>query len=396
MLTSTELLSTLVGFDTTSHRSNLALIEWVGNYFAGLGIDVHLTSDDACTKANLFATVGPRDEGGVCLHGHTDVVPVDGQPWTTDPFRLAERGGLLFGRGTSDMKAWIACALAAVPEWASRDLRTPIHVALSYDEEVGCFGAPRMIETFGHSVPKPRVAIIGEPSMMAPINAHKGCLALETVITGRDAHSSLLHLGVSAATAAAEMAAELHQIAQEWMDMPGPFGMVPPGPTASVGRLQAGVACNVIAREARLLWEIRFRASDSPQTLLDDALARIQARLRACFGDRYGVLRMQTTELARIPAFSTGPGGLAERLVSAVGAQGQGRGVPYGAEAGQYAQAGVDSVICGPGSIDQAHQPDEFIAISQLQACDGFLARLGEWAAENRLAQELAPAALEG
>ena len=394
-LSSTELLSKLVAFDTTSHRSNLHLIEWVANYLADLGIDAHLTRNDAGDKANLFATIGPQDEGGVCLHGHTDVVPVEGQPWTTDPFRLTERDGLLFGRGTSDMKAWTACSLAAAPGYAKRGLRTPVHLALSYDEEVGCFGAPRMIESFGKSVPKPRVAIIGEPSMMAPITAHKGCMALETTITGRDAHSSLLHLGVSAATAAAEMAVELHGIAREWMDLPGPMGMHPSGPTINVGRLHAGVARNVIAREGQLMWEIRFRAGDNPGHLLDDVLARVQSRLRRSFGEHFGVLRVETRETARIPGFDAGHGSVAELLVQRLGALGSAQAVPYGAEAGQYAAAGIASIICGPGSIEQAHQPNEFIAASQLAACDAFLARLGEWASEVKLGSPQALQAAE-
>ena len=394
-LSSTALLSWLVAFDTTSHRSNLPLIEWVANYLADLGVPVHLTRNDAGDKANLFATIGPQDEGGVCLHGHTDVVPVEGQPWKTDPFVLTEREGLFFGRGTSDMKAWIACSLAAAPDLVKRGPRTPVHFALSYDEEVGCFGAPRMIESFGKSVPKPRIAIIGEPSMMTPIIAHKGCIALETVITGRDAHSSLLHLGVSAATAAAEMAVELHRIAGEWMDLPGPAGMVPSGPTINVGVLRAGVACNVIAREGRLLWEIRFRANDNPDHLLEDALARVQSQLRRSFGERFGVLHVETRELARIPGFDAGRGGVAELLVQHLGAHGAAQAVPYGAEAGQYAAAGIPSIICGPGSIEQAHQPNEFIAATQLAACDAFMARLGDWASEVRLSSPQALQAAE-
>jgi acetylornithine deacetylase len=392
---SIELLSTLVGFDTTSHRSNLALIHWVADYLVGHGVLPHLTRNNDGHKANLFATIGPQDEPGVCLHGHTDVVPVDGQPWESDPFRLIERDGLLFGRGTCDMKGWLACSLAAVPHLLARRLRTPIHLALSYDEEVGCLGAPGMIDTFGKDVPKPRIAIVGEPSLMAPVTAHKGVMALETHITGRDAHSSLLHLGVSAATAAAEMAVELHRIAGEWMQLSGPAGMHPSGPTINVGQIRAGVARNVIARESRVVWEIRFRANDNPDHLLDDALARVQLRLRRSFEEQFNVLQVQTLEIARIPAFDAGVGGMAELLARRLGADGPARGVPYGAEAGQYAAAGVPTVICGPGSIEQAHQPNEFIAKSQLAACDAFLARLGEWASEVRLAPEPAPAVAE-
>jgi acetylornithine deacetylase len=392
---SIDLLSTLVAFDTTSHRSNLNLIQWVADYLVGLGVMPHLTRNNDGHKANLFATIGPQDERGVCLHGHTDVVPVDGQPWESDPFRLIERDGLLFGRGTCDMKGWLACSLAAVPGFLARRLRTPIHLALSYDEEVGCLGAPGMIETFGKTVPTPRIAIVGEPSLMAPVTAHKGVLALETHITGRDAHSSLLHLGVSAATAAAEMAVELHRIAREWMELPGPTGMHPSGPTINVGQLRAGVARNVIAREAQVVWEIRFRASDNPDDLLADALARVQLRLRRGFEEAFGVLRVETREIARIPAFDAGMDGMAELLARRLGADGHARGVPYGAEAGQYAAAGVPTVICGPGNIEQAHQPNEFIAKSQLAACDLFLARLGEWASEVRLAPQPVPVIAE-
>jgi acetylornithine deacetylase len=392
---SIDLLSTLVAFDTTSHRSNLNLIQWVADYLVGLGVMPHLTRNNDGHKANLFATIGPQDERGVCLHGHTDVVPVDGQPWESDPFRLIERDGLLFGRGTCDMKGWLACSLAAVPGFLARRLRTPIHLALSYDEEVGCLGAPGMIETFGKTVPTPRIAIVGEPSLMAPVTAHKGVLALETHITGRDAHSSLLHLGVSAATAAAEMAVELHRIAREWMELPGPTGMHPSGPTINVGQLRAGVARNVIAREAQVVWEIRFRASDNPDDLLADALARVQLRLRRGFEEAFGVLRVDTREIARIPAFDAGLDGMAELLARRLGADGHARGVPYGAEAGQYAAAGVPTVICGPGNIEQAHQPNEFIAKSQLAACDLFLARLGEWASEVRLAPQPVPVIAE-
>src|SRR2546427_3017449 len=283
------------------------------------------------------------------------------------------------------MKAWIACALAAVPALKAKRLGTSVHLALSFDEEVGCLGAPTMLESFGREVPKPRVAIVGEPSLMAPINAHKGMLALETTITGRAAHSSLLHLGVSAVSAAAEMAVELHRIAREWMDLDGPSGMKPSGPTASVGVLQGGVARNIVAREALLQWEIRFRAKDDLQHLLQFAMDRIKLRLQRRFGADYEALQIATRELATIPAFDAGHGGLAELLVQRLGAAGVASAVPYGAEAGQYANAGISTVICGPGSIEQAHQPDEYISISQVRSCDEFMARLSECASEVHL-----------
>jgi len=379
-LSSTELLARLVAFDTTSHRSNLPLVEWVANYLNDLGVAHQLFHNAERSKANLFATVGPRDAGGVCLHGHTDVVPVEGQPWQTDPFRLTERDGLLFGRGTCDMKAWLGCSLAAVPSYLARPLRTPIHLAFSYDEEVGCLGAPSLIAEFGASIPKPRIALIGEPSSMAPIIAHKGILAIDTTITGRAAHSSLVHLGVSAVSAAAEAVAELHRIGGAWSVWPGPHSMHPSGPTVSVGKMSGGVARNVIPREAHLSWEIRFRAGDDPDLLLKDASARIDARLRESFGDRFDVLHVETRVVSRTPAFDSGAGGIAEQLAWRLGARGDAHGVPYGAEAGQYAASGVATVICGPGSIEQAHQPNEFVSVEQVAACDRFMAQLGEWA----------------
>lgn len=382
-LTSVDLLAKLVAFDTTSHRSNLPLVEWVADYLSGLGIEPELTHNHDGSKANLFATVGPRDVGGVCLHGHTDVVPVKGQPWHTDPFLLTERDGLFYGRGTCDMKAWTACSLAAIPDLQRQHLRTPIHFALSYDEEIGCLGAPELIRCFGSSLPKPVVAFVGEPSLMEPITAHKGIIALDTTITGKDAHASLLHLGVSAISAGAEAAAELHQIASEWMDWSGPDGMHPSGPTLNVGQFSGGVARNVIAREARLMWELRFRANDAPDDLLERALARVRTRIQNRFGEAFASLSIQTREVARVPAFDAGPGGLAERLARHCGAHGHARGVPYGAEAGQYAAAGISTAICGPGSIEQAHQPNEFISKTQIADCDAFIARLGAWAVAN-------------
>ncbi|MFN9728306.1 acetylornithine deacetylase [Acidovorax sp.] len=385
---STSMLAKLVGFDTTSSGSNLHLIEWVADYLESYKVQSTLSYNEDRSKANLFATLGAQDEAGVCLHGHTDVVPVAGQPWESDPFVLTERQGLLYGRGTSDMKAWIACALAAVPQIQNRRLRTPIHFALSYDEEVGCLGAPGMIDTFGKSVPKPLLAIVGEPSMMAPITAHKGVIALETSITGKDAHSSLLHLGLNAVSAAGGMAFELHRLASEWMVLPGPTGMRPSGPTINVGVARGGVARNVIPRHATLQWEIRFRAEDDVARLLQIATQRVEMRLREQFGPQYPALDVITTEVALIPAFDAKSGGLAENLCRKLGAKGPSQAVPYGAEAGQYANAGIPTVICGPGSINQAHQPNEFISLVQVHECDRFISRLCDWATEVKLAEQ--------
>jgi acetylornithine deacetylase len=383
-LTSREILGTLIGFETVSDQSNLKLVDWVSQYLAGFGLSAHITTNDSGTKANLFTTLGPQDARGICLHGHTDVVPVVGQSWSTPPFELTQVGELLHGRGTCDMKGFAACALAAIPNFLSRRLETPIHIALSYDEEVGCLGAPRMIQRFGHEVPKPWAAIVGEPTMMQPVLAHKGLLALETQFFGRAAHSSMPQLGVSAIAAAAEMVSELTLVGNELLRMPYPYAMDPPGPTVNVGVVQGGAARNIVAKDASLLWEIRFRDIDSAADLRQMVEQRVQERLRRVFGPTLSGLTWTTNEVARIPAFCNAEASKTMALVREFGAVGAATAVPYGAEAGQYADAGIDTVICGPGSIEQAHRPDEFVAISQLNACNRFMGRLAQWCQEKQ------------
>lgn len=390
--TSRELLSKLIAFDTTSHHSNLQLIDWVMQYLAGYGIGSHVTTNDEGTKANLFATIGPSEVRGVCLHAHTDVVPVEGQAWDTDPFHLTEADGLLYGRGSCDMKGFAACMLAAVPMFCARRLRTPVHLAFSYDEEVGCLGAPRMIQAFGGEVVKPRVAIVGEPTMMQPVIAHKGMLALTTEFQGKPAHSSMPHLGASAIAAAGEMIAELTQFGRELQVMRYPYAMTPSGPTINVGTVSGGEAINIVAGNASLLWGIRFRDIDNAQELLALAERRVRERLRRVFGDDGGGIRCHTAQVGRIPPFCAPESSRALALVRELGAVGAATAVPYGAEAGQYADAGVDTVICGPGSIEQAHRANEFVPIAQLEACNRFMGRLARWAQESCL-DELAAAA---
>ena len=384
-LTSREILARLVAFDTTSRESNLPLIDWVSTYLAGHGVACHTSSSDCGAKANLFATIGPDDVGGVCLHAHTDVVPIDGQAWTTPPFELTEREGLLLGRGTCDMKGFAACMLAAVPMLKERRLKTPLHLALSYDEEVGCLGAPRMLQDFGRSVPRPLLAVVGEPTLMKPVVAHKGCVALETRIEGRAAHSSMPHLGASALHAAAEMACVLAELSAELQAMRYPHAMLPSGPTINVGTLRAGTATNIVAKDALLQWDLRYRDIDDAEELLAHVQLRVRERLRAVLGVRLSEFKLETQELARVPAFCASEDSQAVALLRACGVVGVASGVPYGAEAGQYSDAGVDTVICGPGSIEQAHRPDEFIAIAQMDACNRFMGRLAQWAQQHQL-----------
>ena len=236
-----EMIEKLVGYPTVSRDSNLELIEFVQGYLAEHGVESHLVPNADGTKANLYATVGPGVEGGVVLSGHTDVVPVDGQPWDTDPFTLTERGGRLYGRGTCDMKSFSACGLALVPEMVAAGLKRPIHFALSYDEEVGCQGAPSMIAELVDHLPAPRAVIVGEPSDMRLVNAHKGISGYETVVTGHEAHSSQTHRGVSAVMNAARLIHCLDEMARECASRPRPeSGFVPPYTTIHVGMVKGG------------------------------------------------------------------------------------------------------------------------------------------------------------
>jgi acetylornithine deacetylase len=384
-MTSKEILGTLVAFETVSSQSNLKLVDWVSQYLATFGLRTYITTNDEGTKANLYTTLGPEDARGVCLHGHTDVVPVTGQHWQTQPFELTQVGELLHGRGTCDMKGFAACALAAVPQFLSRRLQTPIHIALSYDEEVGCLGAPRMIHSFGKDVPKPLIAVVGEPTMMQPVVAHKGVVALETHFIGRAAHSSMPHLGASAVAAACEMVSELTLLAQELQSMPYPYSMTPSGPTFNVGVIHGGVARNIVAKDATVSWEIRFRHTDSLADMRTMIEQRVRSRLQRALGPDCAGVAWNTVELAGIPAFYVGESSKAVALAREWGATGAATAVPYGAEAGQYAEAGIDTLICGPGSIEQAHRPDEFVSISQLDACNRFMSRLAHWAQEKTL-----------
>jgi acetylornithine deacetylase len=377
-----EILRRLVAFDTVSARSNLDLIRWVADYLDGHGIAATLTYDEARQKANLFATIGPEDRGGVILSGHTDVVPVDGQAWDSDPFAVTERDGRLYGRGTADMKGFIACALAAVPDFVGTGLTTPIHFAFSYDEEVGCFGAMRLIEALPAGNARPELVIVGEPTSMRVVSQHKGCTVFATTVTGAEQHSSATHRGVNAIAAAAEIVGEIERIATERRAAARPeSGFVPPYTTLSVGTIGGGTAQNIIPRHCRLTWEYRIAPWDDP--------AAIEARVASFVeGDLLPRLRrvseaaaVATDRLADVPPLVAAPGSPAEELARRLTGDNATHAIAFASEAGLFQRADIPAVVCGPGSIDQAHQPNEFIERSQLAAGSAFMARLARWAA---------------
>jgi acetylornithine deacetylase len=380
---SRELLARLVSFDTTSRGSNLPLVEWVEGYLDGFGVPHRRVPNVDGTKTNLLATIGPDAPGGAVLSGHTDVVPVDGQPWSTDPFNLVEKDGRLYGRGTCDMKGFLALALAATPELA-RTARRPVHLAFSYDEEIGCLGAPHMIEVIRRELPAPSVVVVGEPTNMEAVNGHKGIATYHVAVTGREAHSSQPHQGVSAVMEAVKLMASLNALAAKLeteADPASPF--TPKWPTLTIGMVHGGTAHNIIARECAFVFDVRSPGPRTPQEIVAPFLAEAEAMdraLQARAPEAGVVVELRTN----VPPFQPEPDGAAELFARRMaGDNGPPRVVAFAAEAGQFQQAGFSTVICGPGSIDQAHQPDEYVEVAQMQRGATFMRRLIEWAAEG-------------
>jgi acetylornithine deacetylase len=371
-----------VGFDTVSSKSNLSLIEFAADHLDRIGVKVRLIHDDSRTKANLFATIGPEREGGVALSGHTDVVPVAGQRWSSDPFELTERDGKLVGRGATDMKGFIACALAAAEKFKSAKLKVPIHFALSYDEEVGCIGVRRLIPELAASLPKPRMVIVGEPTGMRAVGAHKGINVLTTTVTGKGGHSSRPRTGVNAIAYAGEIVRFLDGLSDE-LSRGGPEGFDPPGTTLNIGTITGGTAVNMIAAECRVHWEFRPVPGVDPQSVigrLEEFVARdILPRMRKVDSAASVTTRLDVTS----PPLAPERDSPAVRLACELTGDNHPHTASFVCEAGLYKLAGVAAVVCGPGHIAQAHQPDEFVEIAQLESCAAFLAKLTAWASRG-------------
>ena len=372
-LTPREMLARLVAFPTVSTASNLDLVAFVEEYLAGHGVETLRVPDKSGTKAGVVARVGPAAAGGVVLSGHTDVVPVVGQAWTSDPFTLAERGGRLYGRGTADMKGFCATALALVPEMLAADLRRPIVLALTRDEEIGCIGAPPLIEAMLATMPPPEAVIVGEPSEMRVVTGQKGSWGFRARVRGHEVHSSLMHTGVSAIHEAARFIAWTEdEVARAAAETP-PNDFDPPYTTVHVGLIEGGTANNITARTCTFSGEVRC--------LPDQDTAGWRARLLAEAGRRTAVMQAVDSDTGfafedrmLLPGFlADGP---AETLARALTGDNGRTVVSYQTEAGHFQVRGLPTVICGPGSIAQAHQPDEFIASDQLDAGAAFMRRL--------------------
>lgn len=363
------LLQTLVAFDTTSHRSNLTLVDWAVAYLDGLGARLRVSHDDDRSKANILASFGPDRPGGVVLSGHTDVVPVDGQAWSSDPFVVTERDGRLHGRGTADMKGFVAACLAAGPGFAAADLARPIHLAFSYDEEVGCLGVPRLIADLIAHESQPAFAIIGEPTGMRLSDRHRGFLGFRTRFSGRPAHSSDPSAGASAIYPATAFVNFLRAISE-----PTGSGSGTDTTTFNVGRIVGGSAINIVPSACEVLWEFRPAAgadTDALRTTIETFLARATP----------AEVRHDTEVLTHVPPLSPMQADAALRVASDLGGEVPPFAMPFGTEAGFFQKAGIPAVVCGPGFISEAHQPDEWISTEQLALADRFLARLTDWAA---------------
>ena len=371
-----EMAETLIAFDTESSKSNLALIDHAERYLAQLGVSCLRAPNAAGDKAALLATIGPMIDGGIVLSGHTDVVPVEGQKWTGDPFRARRADGKLYGRGACDMKGFDAICLAMVPEFQAADLKRPIHILLSYDEETTCAGSLDIVRRFGADLPRPAVTLVGEPTLMQVADAHKSVSTYRTRVRGHESHSAKIHQGVSAVHVAAELVMALERIGAEIAAESATSDRFdPPVSTVHVGLINGGTARNIMARDCEILWEFRGLPGVSLRTAYNKfmlACDEIATRRFAGFPDCEIVTQIEV----EIPALAPEPGSAAETLALRLARANQTVAVPYASEAGQFQLHHVPTVLCGPGSIEQAHQADEWCEISQFAECIAFLRRL--------------------
>ncbi|PJI92309.1 acetylornithine deacetylase [Yoonia maricola] len=384
-LTARDLMDRLVGFPTVSRDSNLELIDFVEEYLEGFGVQSTRVPNEDGTKAALYAHIGPQVDGGVVLSGHTDVVPVDGQVWDTDPFTVTERHGKLYGRGTCDMKGFDALALSAVPLALERGLKRPLQIALSYDEEVGCTGAPPMIDHMvSMGMPRADTVLVGEPSMMKVVTGHKGGIGYQMHFRGFEVHSSLAPTGVSAIMMAAKLINWANEVndenaAKEPSDLAADF--FPPYTTLHVGTISGGTAHNITAKDCHFGFGFRIVPGED----IDTWRARFMAKVAELEAEMKAVrpeAGITAEPLFNVPGLVPEDQGKAEALVRQLTGENASNVVSYGTEAGQFQERGYSAVICGPGDIAQAHQPNEFISVDQFQKGEAFIGRLVEMLAK--------------
>lgn len=380
MPTSRELLAKLIAFNTVSRESNLALIAFVFDYLKAQGVDAELVYNPERTKANLFASIGPSDRGGLVLSGHTDVVPVAGQAWTVEPFQLTERDGKLYGRGSADMKGFIASVLAAVSQFLAQPLQVPVHLAFSYDEEVGCLGVRSLLAELEQRPHRPIACLIGEPTELKPVLGHKGKLAMRCQVKGAACHSAYAPQGVNAIEYAARLIGKLGDIGEQLAQ-----GALhdrrfdPPFSTVQTGMIQGGRALNIVPAECQFDFEVRALPDFDAQQVVDQLADYAEHQLLPAMRARSSASDIAFEPLSAYPGLATDPqGSLAELLARISGSREFGT-VAFGTEGGLFHQAGIPAVVCGPGSMDQGHKADEFVSQEQLDGCDAMLARLTDW-----------------
>lgn len=370
------MIERLIAFPTVSRDSNLGLIEWTRDYLAGFGVKSRLTYDASGKKANLFATLGEGPKPGLILSGHTDVVPVEGQAWDSDPFKATIKDGLLYGRGSADMKSYIATALALTPQFLAAKMDAPLHFALSYDEEVGCIGVQGLIKDLQELGLQPAACIVGEPTSMQPIIAHKGTHRFRCCVRGREAHSSYTTMGVNSIEYAARVIVYIRQMADRFAQLETrDYGFTVPYTTMQTGLIHGGLAANIVPKDCKFEFEAR--------TMPGIDVARLYQEIK----DFAATLlpEMQRVEpnaaidfewLASAPGLNMQENDAVVQLAKALARNKSHGSVSYGTEAGLFQRAGIPTVVCGPGSIEQAHRPNEFVALEQLVQCEAFMLRL--------------------
>ena len=377
--TSIDLIKKIISYDTTSRNSNLELIHFIRDYLEDLGIESLLVHDDTGTKANLYATLGPADRPGILLSGHTDVVPIDGQDWHTDPFNVVEKDAKLFGRGTCDMKSFVAICLAYAPKFLERGLKIPIHFAFSHDEEVGCVGVRTLIAKLANEIqPKPMMCIVGEPTLMQVIIGHKGKMSYQCHVRGLEAHSSLAPQGVNAVEYAAELIAYLKGMARR-IQQEGPFDDLYDinHTTVHTGTVQGGTALNIVPKDCSFEFEFRCIAGHDGRELYEEVVRHAREVLEPEMKAIDPSTGFTFEELSAIEGLDIDPGEEVVTLAKSLAGRNDHAKVAFGTEAGLFQQdANIPTVVCGPGGIDQAHKPNEFVALEQIDKCHVFFDKL--------------------
>ena len=376
------ILGDLIAFPTISADSNLDLIAYAAERLADCGARVKISKDETGTKANLFASLGPDIDGGIVLSGHSDVVPVAGQDWTSDPFKMIERDGKLFGRGSCDMKGFIAASLALAPEFAALDLKRPVHFAFTYDEEVGCLGGKALVQEIQAAGLRPAAAIIGEPTSMRVIEGHKGCHEYTTEFAGLAGHASLPHLGVNAVEYAVRYIGRLMELREELKNStPKASRFVPPYSTIQIGLITGGVAHNVIADNCTFGWDFRPVQKSDVDYVQRHVREFAEDELLPAMREIYPQASITTRVVGEVDGLEPAEESEARDIVMELTGSFETDVVSFGTEAGLFQEAGISAVICGPGSIEQAHKADEFVSLEQMQSCldmlDGLKAKLG-------------------